>query len=66
MGVGGQRHPPGWSTPPPGRFTPEKNPVLIVQEAVWAPGSVWTGEKISLPRGFEPWTVQPVAGHYTY
>ena len=33
----------GWSGPRPGRFTPEKDPVPIVQEAVWNPGSVWTG-----------------------
>jgi hypothetical protein len=33
----------GWSTPRPGRFTPGNNTVLIVQEAGWAPGPVWTG-----------------------
>ena len=27
----------GWSTPRPGRFTPMKDPVPIVQEAGWAP-----------------------------
>ena len=27
----------GWSTPRPGRFTPGKDPVAIVQEAGWAP-----------------------------
>jgi hypothetical protein len=27
----------------PGRFTPGKDPVPIVQEAGWAPGPVWTG-----------------------
>ena len=32
-----------WSTPRPGRFTPGKDPVPIVQETGWAPGSVWTG-----------------------
>ena len=31
------------STPRPDRFTPEKEPVPIVQEAGWAPGPVWTG-----------------------
>ena len=36
MEVGGQRHAPG-------RFTPLKDPVPIVQEAGWAPGPVWTG-----------------------
>ena len=33
----------GWSTPRPGRFTPGKDPVPIVQEAGWAPGQNWTG-----------------------
>jgi len=33
----------GWSTPRPGRLTPGKDPVPIVLEAGWAPGSVWTG-----------------------
>ena len=33
----------GWSTPRPGRFTPGKDPVFIVQEAGWASGPVWTG-----------------------
>jgi len=27
----------------PSRFTPGKDPVLILQEAVWAPGPVWSG-----------------------
>ena len=35
----------GWSTPRPGRFTPGKDPVPIVQEAGWAQRSVWTGEE---------------------
>ena len=33
----------GWSMLCPGRFTPGKEPVPIVQEAGWAPGLVWTG-----------------------
>jgi hypothetical protein len=33
----------GWSTPLPGRFTLGKDPVPIVYEAGWAPGTVWTG-----------------------
>ena len=32
----------GWSAPRPGRFTPGKNPVSIVQETGWTPGPVWT------------------------
>jgi len=38
----------GWGgvspTPQP-HFTPGKDPVLIVREAEWAPGSVWTSGK---------------------
>jgi hypothetical protein len=33
----------GWLAPHPGRFTPGKDPVPIVQEAGWAPRPVWTG-----------------------
>ena len=32
------------STPRP-HFTPGKDPILILQEAEWAPGPVWTGGK---------------------
>ena len=32
-----------WQAPRPGRFTPWKDPVPIVQEGGWAPGPVWTG-----------------------
>jgi hypothetical protein len=35
----------GWSAPRPGRFTPGKDPVPIVQEAEWAPGPAWTCAK---------------------
>jgi hypothetical protein len=41
----------GWSTPRPGRFTPGKDPVPILQEAGWALGPVWTGaENIAFTR----------------
>ena len=33
----------GGSAPRPGRLTPGKDPVSIVQEAEWVPGPVWTG-----------------------
>jgi hypothetical protein len=36
----------GWPTSRPGRFTPGKDPVPVVQEAGWAPGPVWTGVEI--------------------
>ena len=39
----------GWSAPRPGRFTPRKDPVPIVQEAGWAPGPVWTGAENLAP-----------------
>jgi hypothetical protein len=34
-----------WSTPRRGRFTPEKDPVPIVQEAEWASEPVWTHQQ---------------------
>jgi len=37
--------------PRPGRFTPLKDPVPIVQEAGWAPGPVWTGAENLAPTG---------------
>jgi len=43
----------GWvvsSTPRP-QFTPGKDPVPIVQEAGWGPGSVWTGAESVAPTG---------------
>ena len=41
----------GWSTPHPGRFTPGKDLIPIVQEAGWAPDTVWTGAEILVPTG---------------
>ena len=49
-----------WSTPRPGRFTPGKDPVPVIQEAGWASGPVWTGAENLVPTGFDPRTVQPV------
>jgi hypothetical protein len=42
-----------------------KDPVPIVQEAEWASGTVGMAQKFSPPPGFNTWTVQPVASHYT-
>jgi hypothetical protein len=39
------------SAPRPGRFTPGKDPVPIVQEAGWATGPVWTGAENLAPTG---------------
>ena len=41
----------GWSAPRSGRFTAGKDPVRLVQEAGWAPGTVWTGEENLAPTG---------------
>jgi hypothetical protein len=41
----------GWSVPRPGRFTPGKDPVPIVQEAGLAPGLFWTCAKNLAPTG---------------
>ena len=41
----------GWSTPHPGRFTPKKVQVPIVQDAEWAPGPVWTDAENLAPTG---------------
>jgi hypothetical protein len=54
-----------WSAPRPGRFTPGKDPVLIVQEAGRTPGPVWRERIISPLPGFDPRTVQPVASLYS-
>jgi hypothetical protein len=32
-------------------FTPREDPLIIVQEAWWAPGPVWTGAKNLVPTG---------------
>jgi hypothetical protein len=39
--------------PPPGRFTPGKEPVPIVYEAGWAPGPVSTGAENLAPTGIQ-------------
>jgi hypothetical protein len=41
----------GLSASSPGRFTPRKDPVPIVQEAGWASGPVWTCAKNLAPTG---------------
>jgi hypothetical protein len=54
-----------WSASRPGRFTPGKDPVPIVQEAGWASEPVWIGAENHAPPGFDPRTFQPVASRYT-
>jgi hypothetical protein len=43
----------GWevSVTPPPLFTPRKDPLPVVQEAGWAPGTVWTDAKNLVPTG---------------
>jgi hypothetical protein len=41
----------GVSVTPRPLFTPEKDPVPIVQEAGWVPGPVWTGAENLAPTG---------------
>jgi hypothetical protein len=54
----------GRSTPRSGHFNPRKDPVPL-----WIRGRVGLraglDKKISPPPGFNPWTVQPIANHYT-
>jgi hypothetical protein len=40
-----------WLAPRPGRFTPGKDPVPIVQDAGWAPRPVWTNAVNLVPIG---------------
>jgi len=39
----------GWSEKRPGRFTPEKEWIRIVQEAEWAPEPVWMSAEYLAP-----------------
>jgi hypothetical protein len=46
-------------------YTPQKDPVRIVQEAGWATGPVWTCAENLAPTGIRSRTVQPIASRYT-
>ena len=48
----------------PAAFYPGKDPVPIVQEAGWAPESVWAGAENLVPTGIRSRTVQPVVSCY--
>jgi hypothetical protein len=54
-----------WSMPRPGRFTPGKHPVPIVQRLGGPQARSGWVQKISPPPGFDPQTFQPVASRYT-
>jgi hypothetical protein len=50
----------GWSTPRPGRLTPGKDPVRIVQKAGRVPGPLWTGrENLDSHQGLNPGPPSP-------
>ena len=58
MGVDGKSYAPA--------ALPQKtDPVLVLREAEWAPGLVWTDAENLAPPGFALRTVQPVASRYT-
>ena len=53
----------GLVTPRPGRFTPGKDPISIVQEAGWASGPVWKGaENLAPHRDSIPGLSSPYRG----
>ena len=45
----------GWSTQPPGHFTPGEDQVVIVYEAGWVAGPVWTVAEYLAPTGIRSW-----------
>lgn len=55
----------GWLTPHPGRLTPGKDPVPIVQNAELTPGPVWTGAKNLAPPGIQSPDLRSVESRYT-
>ena len=55
----------GWSTPRPGRFTPEKDPVPLYRKLGGPQGRCGQVWNISPLPGFDPRTVQRVASRYT-
>ena len=61
----GTRMGSGISVTPQPLFTPEKNPVPIVQEAGWASGPVWTGAENLAPTGIRS-PDHPVCSHSLY
>jgi hypothetical protein len=54
----------GWLARRPGRFTPGKDSVHIVQEAGWAPGPVWAGAENIAPTGIRS-PDRPARSRYT-
>ena len=54
-----------WSTPRPGRFTPEKEPVSMYRKLVGPQGHSGRERKVSPPPGFNPRIAHRVASRYT-
>jgi hypothetical protein len=54
-----------WSASRPGRFTPGKDLVTIVQEVGWASGPVWTCAKNLAPTGIRS-PDRPARSHSLY
>ena len=48
-----------------GRSLPREGPILIVQEAGWAPWPVWTGAENLASTGIRTRTVQAITSRYT-
>ena len=55
----------GWPVPCSGLFTPRKVTWYPLYRRLWTWGTVWTGVETLTPHpGFDPQSVQPIAGHY--
>jgi hypothetical protein len=46
-------------------YPQEGDLVPTVQEAGWAPGTVWMGAEVPPPLGFNPWTIQTIGNRYS-
>jgi hypothetical protein len=55
----------GWSVPHPGRFTPGKTWYPMHRRLGGPQGRSGQVQKILPQPGFDPWTVQSIASHYT-
>jgi len=44
----------------------KREPVPTVQDAKWTSQPFWAAVENLAPRGFKPWTTQPIVSHYTH
>jgi len=57
----------GWAvSDAPRPLNLQERELVLVQEAWWASGSIWTSTKYLAPSEFEPGTVQPIASFNFY